>query len=263
MEHTTRFGRRLLQVLALPVLMVAAYQFLATRAQNPYFPTVGHIWDAFVLTWLGDGFARNVVPSMTNLAVGYLAGVLLGITCGVAVASFRVARLAINPLVSFALALPAVALVPLFITAVGIGQLMQQSLIAFSTFIYMFVNTTDGLVRKNQGLEDVSAAFRIEGLRRLLVVSLPSISPRLLGAGRATLSLAVLIMVVSEMVGASEGIGAVTLIAQQSFQYNVMWAGMLLVAVVGIGLNALYSLFELPLLRRMGLRQPRARKASR
>lgn len=244
---------KIVRIVAVPIVLIAAYQLWSTSKDSPFFPSIGSIAEAFRETWLGSGFALNVVPSLRNLAVGYLLGVVLGVSIGALLARWRAVRLAIAPLTSFALALPAVALVPLFITVAGVGQQMQQSVIAFSTFIYMLVNTADGLARLSPSLRDVNEVFGITGLRRLMLVSLPSIAPRLLGAGRATLSLAVLIMVVSEMVGASAGIGAVTLTAQQSFQYDVMWSGMVLVAILGVGLNGLYSLVEKPLLTRAGL----------
>lgn len=258
-RHVKRTSVRLLRILLVPVVLVGLYQVWAIQQGSPFFPPVQDIWAAFQRTWLGAGFVQNALPSLKNLAIGYGIGTVLGIAAGSFLARFRIIRLAVSPISSFALALPAVALVPLFITAVGIGEQMQQTVIAYSAFVYMMVNTTDGLVRIPSSLLDVNAVFRIRGFRRLLLVSLPAIASRLLGTGRATLSLSVLIMVVSEMIGASVGIGAVTLTAQQSFQYDVMWSGMVLIAILGVGLNALYSLAERPILVRSGLAQSRVK----
>jgi ABC-type nitrate/sulfonate/bicarbonate transport system permease component len=60
-------------------------------------------------------------------------------------------------------------------------------------------------------------------------------------------------MVVSEMVGASQGIGAVTLLAQQSFAYEQMWAGMVLVALLGLVLNGLFGVAERAVVRQLGV----------
>lgn len=244
---------RWLKFVALPLVLVLAYQLWASSAESPFFPTVGVIFRAFFDTWGGDGFVENVVPSLTNLAVGYISGVVLGLAIGVLLSKTNIIRIAVTPIISFLLALPAVALVPLFITVAGIGPAMSQSIIAFAVTLYVLVNTVDGLVNVDSGLVDVNHVFRIRGWRQIFLVLLPSIAPRLLGAGRAALSLSILIMVVSEMVGASSGIGAVTLLSQQSFQYSTMWAGMVMVAVLGIGLNALYLMFERPMLRRSGI----------
>lgn len=258
-KHVKRSSIRLLRIILVPLALIGLYQLWSVQQGSPFFPPVQDIWAAFTKTWLGDGFVVNALPSLKNLAIGYIVGSVLGIAGGAFLARWRTIRLAVNPITSFALALPAVALVPLFITAVGIGEQMQQTVIAYSAFVYMLVNTTDGLVRIPSSLVDVNRVFRITGLRRLFLVSLPAIASRLLGTGRATLSLSVLIMVVSEMIGASVGIGAVTLTAQQSFQYDVMWSGMVLIAILGVGLNALYSLAERPILVRSGLAQSRAK----
>lgn len=250
---------RVLRVVALPAILVVAYEGWATANPSPFFPRLGRIAEAFVSTWGGQGFSRHVVPSLTNLAIGYLAGIGLGVGLGVLLSRSRFIRTAAAPVTAFLLALPAVALVPLFITVAGIGSAMQRSVIAFAAMLYLLVNTTDGLVKVDEGLREMSQVFRIGQLRRLVLVELPSIAPRLLGAGRAALSLAVLIMVVSEMVGASSGIGAVTLTAQQSFDYDTMWAGMVMVAILGVGLNALYGLLEGPILVRSGIKRPGVR----
>lgn len=67
-------------------------------------------------------------------------------------------------------------------------------------------------------------------------------------------------MVVSEMIGASDGIGATILLAQQSFDYGALWAGMLLIALLGIVLNLLFTLGERRLLVGIGLEVPEKRK---
>ncbi|WP_161958455.1 ABC transporter permease [Ornithinimicrobium cavernae] len=234
-------------------MLVLGYHLWASAGQSPFFPPVDQILEAFITTWTGEGFRTHVLPSLTNLAIGYLGGVALGIVGGVVLAQSRFVRTAVAPVIAFLLALPAVALVPLFITVVGIGPSMQRGVIAFAATLYVLVNTTDGLVKVDEGLLDMGAVFRVGPLRRIVLIQLPSIAPRLLGAGRAALSLCVLIMVVSEMVGASVGIGAVTLLAQQSFQYRTMWAGMVIVALIGVVLNALYGALERPVLARSGL----------
>ncbi|GAA3098131.1 ABC transporter permease [Streptosporangium carneum] len=237
----------------LPVALVLAYQLAASAARDPFFPTLPAIWRAFVTSWTGPGFGRDVAPSLIDLAAGYLLGVLSGLAGGIALGLARRVRAALLPLISFALTLPPVALLPLFLMLLGVGPQMQIGVIAFSVFFTVLINTSEGLRSADPALADLTAVYRIGGLRRLLVVQLPAAAPYILAAMRTCLSIAVLVMVVSEMVGASQGIGAQTLLAQQSFAYEQMWAGMLLLAVLGCLLNALFTLAERAVLRRAGL----------
>jgi ABC-type nitrate/sulfonate/bicarbonate transport system permease component len=234
--------------LVLPVLMIVGYQWWSGLAANPYFPTIPVMLESFRETWVGSGFTQHVVPSLANLARGYLIGLALGILAGVALGRLPLVRQAVNPLISFVLTVPTVALLPLFLIVFGIGPQLQVGVIVFAVFFYVLVTTADAIRGIEPVLLDVAAIYRVRSWRRLLFILLPAAIPQILSAARVTLSLGVLVMVVSEMVGASRGIGAVTLLAQQSFAYKQMWAGMLLLAILGIGLNSLLSFAERRLL---------------
>jgi sulfonate transport system permease protein len=239
--------------LILPLLLVIAYQLWASSNDNGYFPTIPGIVEAFRENWLGDGFKTNVLPSLSNLARGYGIGLLLGISVGVLLGRVPLLRRAFGPVFGFLLAVPPVAVLPLFLLVLGVGSQMQIGVLVFSVSIYMLISTADGIRSIEPTLDEVAQVYGIRGPRRLFLVVLPAASPQILAAARISLSLSVLVMVVSEMVGASKGIGAVTLLAQQSFAYEQMWAGMVLVAILGIGLNALFGYGERLLLKRAGL----------
>lgn len=247
-----RVGRLAWQLI-LPVTLVVAYQLWASSADNSYFPTIPAIAEAFRANWLGSGFRDNVLPSLANLARGYLIGVVLGIAIGMVLGRLPVARRAFGPVFGFLLAVPPVAVLPLFLLVMGVGSQMQIAVLVFSVGIYMLISTADGIRSIDPTLDEVARVYGIRGPWRLFQIVLPAASPQILAAARVSLSLAVLVMVVSEMVGASRGIGAVTLLAQQSFAYGQMWAGMVLVALLGIGLNAIFGWGERLLLKRAGL----------
>jgi ABC-type nitrate/sulfonate/bicarbonate transport system permease component len=246
-------ARRLGWEALLPVALVLGYQLWAGHGDNPYYPTLAAIGRAFRENWTGAGFTENVLPSLWNLARGYLGGVVLGIAGGVLLGRVRVLRRAVSPLISFFLALPPVALLPLFLIVVGVGAQMQVGVILFSVLVYVLVSTADGVRDLDPTLDELSRVYGIRGPRRLGVVLLPAAAPQIIAAARVALSLGVLVMVVSEMVGASQGIGAVTLLAQQSFAYDQMWAGMLLVALLGVVLNTLFGAVERTVVARAGL----------
>lgn len=248
--------------LLLPMILIAGYQIWSSSAGNPYFPNLQSMGTAFVETWTGSGFTSHVIPSLANLARGYIAGLLLGVLVGVALGRLVRVRRAVNPVVSFFLTIPAVALLPIFLIVLGVGPQLQVGVIVVAVFFYVLVTTADAIRDIEPMLLETADSFQIGGWRRLLLVLVPSAVPSILSAARVTLSLAVLVMVVSEMVGASRGIGAITLLAQQSFAYSQMWAGMLLLAVLGISLNAVFSLVERFILSRAGY-QPITRKVTR
>ncbi len=249
--------------LVVPVLLLVGYQLWSSHHRSPYFPTIPKIAKAFQKMWIGEGFRRDIVPSLGNLAKGYLIGLLLGVLIGVALGRHQALRRALSPLIAFTLTLPPVALLPLFIVFFGISAALQVGIIIFAVFFTMVVNTADAMAATDPTLHDVASSFGIRGVRRLAQVILPATTPQVLAAARSSLSIALLIMVVSELVGASRGIGVATLTAQQSFQYSRMWAGMVLLAMLGYGLNFLFTLLEDPILERLGFPSGSTRRKRR
>jgi sulfonate transport system permease protein len=237
----------------LPVGLVVCYQVLAVRARNPYFPTLGAIAGEFRATWVGPGFIEHVLPSLENLTYGYLIGLLAGVAGGVLLGRVRGLRDLLGPLVGFCQTLPAVALLPIFVVALGVGSAMRIGVIVFSVFFVVLVNTTAGMRAVDPAVIDVGRAYRIGPVRRLFLLLLPASAPYIVAAARTSVSIAVLVMVVSEMIGAPRGIGVVTLLAQQDFQYPRMWAGMVLLALLGYLLNAAFAVVERLTVGRWGM----------
>lgn len=228
----------------LPVALLLAYQLYAMSANNLYIPTIPEIISSFVETWGGEGITDHVVPSLTNLARGYFLGLAAGIAFGVLLGRLALVRKAVNPIVSFMLTIPPVALLPLLLMVLGVGPQLQVATIFIAVFFYVLVSTADGVSDVEPTLIDVARIYRVRNWRNFFLILIPAALPSILSAARVTLSLGILVMVVSEMVGSSRGIGAVTLLSQQQFQYDQMWAGMVLLALLGILLNAIFLLFE-------------------
>jgi ABC-type nitrate/sulfonate/bicarbonate transport system permease component len=157
--------------------------------------------------------------------------------------------MAAEPIMSFLRATPPPALLPLFIVVIGIGPLMKILVIFFVCIWPILLNTTDGLDGLDPTLLETARSYDITGLNRLRLVILPAISPRVCAGLRISLSLAVLILIVAEMLGSSNGIGYFVLQSQQSFAIPQMWAGTLLLGVLGYVLNAGFGVFEKRILR--------------
>jgi len=245
--------RRLAASLVVPVLLILSYQQYATARHNLYFPSLARIDHAFAVTWGWHGLVKDAFPSLQNLFIGYFWGLAVALAAGVVIAQVWWLKTACEPILAFFLALPAVALLPIFLIVFGIGAPMHQFLIAQAVFFQVLVNTVDGMASIDAALIESADVFSIRGWRRLMLIRLPAAAPQILGGARAALSIAVLVTIVSELVGSVHGIGVVVLNAQDNFDFPVMWAGMVFAAIVGIGLNFLFTLLERPFIRRSGL----------
>jgi len=210
---------------------------------------MGDILDKFRETFLFARFGDDVVPSLIRFALGFVIASIVGVAFGLLLGASTVLRMLATPVVSFLRSTPAVALVPLAIVLIGIGTPMSVSIIAFVCCWPVLLNTTDGMVELDPTLRATVRSYGIDGWDRWRHVILPAISPRILAGMRTSISLALLLLVVSEMIGNSNGIGQFIFQAQQAFAIADMWAGILLLGILGYLVNGGFALVERRLLR--------------
>lgn len=235
--------------LILPVALVLVWWFASLGNTSPFYPPLPAILEAFRENWLFAGVATDVAPSLGRMFAGYGIAVVAGVALGVVLGRIPVLLRAFNPLLQFCRALPATALVPVSIVLLGVGDTPKIVLIGFVSVFPVLLNTIDGVRSVDPVLEDVSRSFRLSRTQRVLQVQLPAAAPQIIAGMRVALTVAFVMMVVTELVAATNGIGYVTLQAQQSFQVPQMWAGMLLLGLLGIVFNRVFVLVEKRLLR--------------
>lgn len=240
-----RTGVNLALELWLPVMLFGAWWVLSSSSTSLYFPPLAAIVDAFVETWVrGPGVAQHVVPSLLNLAAGLGLAALVGIGGGVALGLSTPAYTAARPVLEFLRAVPGVALLPLALSLLGIGPRMQVAVIVYGTIWPILLNTVDGVRAIDPVVRDVTRSFRLVPAQRLTMVVLPAASPQIVAGLRTSLSIGITVMVFSELIGATRGIGYSVLQAQRSFAVPRMWAGMLLLGIVGYALNVVFRGLE-------------------
>lgn len=240
---------RAMVTLVVPVVAVAVWWVVSRDSTSAFFPPLPEILGVFRETWLFAHFGTDVLASLKRMFAGYALAVVIGIGVGALLGRVRTLHRALNPMVQFGRAIPATALIPVGITLLGIGDLPKILLIAFVSLFPILLNTIDGVRAVEPGLEDVARSFRLSRIQRVMAVQLPSSAPQIFTGMRIALGIAFIMMIVTEMVAATSGIGFVTLNAQQSFQIAQMWSGMILLGVMGAAINTGFVLFERWLLR--------------
>jgi ABC-type nitrate/sulfonate/bicarbonate transport system permease component len=138
----------------------------------------------------------------------------------------------------------------------GIGPEMKITLIAYGTVWPILLNTADGVRAVDPVIIDVASSYRVRRRDRLMYIVLPAASPQIVAGMRSALSIGITVIIFSEMVGSTNGIGFQILSAQRSFAVPDMWAGIVLLGILGYLLNLAFRGFELYLLRwHRGMRQ--------
>ncbi len=240
---------RLLAVVA----AVACWQYGTEAAHSPYFlpPSaivagMYHLWFSGPAShlWLTADATANLLPSLARMFGGWAIASLAGITLGLAIGRLPLLAELTEPVVHFARAVPPPALVPVFLFVFNIGTPMEVATIIFGVIWPVLINTIDGARHVHPGHLETARAFRVPPGQRLLRIILPSAAPKILAGLRLSLALALIMMIISEFVGSTDGIGREMLQAQSLFDVRVMWAIIVFLGLLGIVVNGLFVVLE-------------------
>jgi ABC-type nitrate/sulfonate/bicarbonate transport system permease component len=244
----TRWLARGLEV-TVPLLVLALWALLSAGSNTYYLPPLTDIFQAFADTWLFERVGSDVVPSLLRMGAGYAIACALGVGLGLLLGMRPRARRAAAPIVEFLRAIPPPALLPFAILVIGVGASMKIFIIAFVCLWPVLLNTIDGVTGVDLTLRETARAYRIPTADRLRRILLPAAAPQIFAGMRTSVSLALILMVISEMVASTNGIGYFVLEKQRTFAITEMWAGILLLGILGYVLNGLFTLVERRVLR--------------
>ncbi|HEX6497915.1 MAG TPA: ABC transporter permease [Micromonosporaceae bacterium] len=257
MSVVRRVARPVVAVAALPIVLLALWWVLSANSQSYYLPPLSRILSHVGDVWVSSGRLRaDVLPSVLRLLAGFLLAVLIGVGLGVLVGSFRRVRAFCEPVLEFLRAIPPPVLVPVLILFAGIGNSMKVLVVLSGCVWPILLNTVEGVRAVDEVLAETSRCYRITGPARLWHLVIRSASPQIVTGMRQGLSIGIILMVISEMFAASNGLGFTIIQFQRSFAITEMWTGILLLGVLGFGLALLMRVFERRALRwYFGLRQ--------
>lgn len=256
MSRVLRGGRGLLAVLLLPVVLVASWWVLTADSTSFYMPPLRDVFTRFPEVWTWERIMQDVVPSVLRLAAGYALALAAGVTLGVAIGSARRLRAFLEPVLEFLRAVPPTVLVPVFMLFAGLGDTMKV-LVIFSGAVWpILLNTIEGVRAVDGTLRETCRCYGIRGGARLWHLVIRSASPQIVAGMRQALSVAIILMVISELFAAEDGIGYLLIQFQRGFAIADMWTAIIVLGLLGIALATLLRLFEWRALRwYRGLRQ--------
>jgi ABC-type nitrate/sulfonate/bicarbonate transport system permease component len=226
--------------------VLAAWEVASrTRVLTPqFFPPVTEILGTFVALWQNGVFLPHLAATLWRMAIGYGLAAGLGIGLGLLLGRWRGLYDLFEPLIEFARPMPPVALIPVLILLLGIGDEMKIAIVAFAAFFPVLLNTIDGVRGVHPTLLDVARTFRFRAADLLRKVILPAALPQIMAGLRISLAIALIVALVSEMIGATQGLGYFVLQAQRGLRIRDMYAAIVMLALLGYTLNGLFLLLE-------------------
>jgi NitT/TauT family transport system permease protein len=196
------------------------------------------MYDRFPVLW------PHILQTLYSTLVGFGLGVTIGVTLGVIVGTSKVAYAVAYPLLVGFSSIPKVAVVPIFVLWFGSGT-TPAILTAMVICVFpIVVNIATGLATTEPELEDVLKTLGASKTEILWNVGLPRAMPYFFASLKVAITLSFVGAVLSETVASNMGIGFVMMTASSNFQVSLVFSGLILLALMGVALYAIFSLLE-------------------
>ncbi|MET9685298.1 ABC transporter permease [Streptomyces coeruleorubidus] len=229
---------------ALPALLVTVWWVASAGSTDVYWPPLRTILEAFPDVWTAERLRGDVLPSVLRLAGGYALAAVVGVALGTVIGSYRRVRAVCEPVLEFLRAVPPPVLVPVIMLFAGIGDTMKVTVIAAGCVWPVLLNTVEGVRAVDPVMAETARSYGITGVARLRNVVLRSASPQIFAGLRQALSIGIILMVISEMFAASNGLGFTIVQFQRGFAIPDMWTGILVLGLLGFLLSVVFQWVE-------------------
>lgn len=186
----------------------------------------------------------HVIATLERVVVGFATGAVLALALGLPAGHFRVVRNVLEPVVEILRPIPPLAMLPLFIVWVGIGETSKIAFITYATFFPMFLTTVHAVQHVDPLLLRAAASLGARRARLFFRVVLPAALPEILTGVRLGVALSFFVIVISEFIGAEEGLGYLINDGRNFFLVPQMLGAAIVLGLLGYGGNGLVVRLE-------------------
>ena len=238
--------------LALCVGIVLFWAWISASGliSRAFLPSPERTWTA-LMTGLAGTMRWDVLATAERMLLGWLLASAAGVCLGALVGISANARALLNPTLEFLRPLPASALIPVGIALFGLTQSMVLAVICFGTLWPMLLSTVRGFAGVEPRLREVAQLLHLSRWAVISKIALPNAMPEILAGMRLGLTVALILSVVGEMLAGQQGLGLRILLAARAFRAPDLFAGVILLGVLGLLSNALLGLVGRRVLRWM------------
>ncbi len=206
-----------------------------------FLPSPAQVITAFGRLWNSGELLQDTVASLWRVGVGFLLAALLSIPVGVLMGSFASIRALLEPLFGLVRYMPAPAFIPLLILYLGIGEEPKVTLIFIGVFFFNALMVMDTVKFVPKDL--IESTFILGGNRiaTLFQVIFPYVLPGILDACRINLAAAWQLVIVSELIAATEGLGRRISVAGRFLRTDEIFVGLIVIGVIGLSFDLLFQ----------------------
>lgn len=234
--HRRRLALEISLAVAVPTALILLWQLAAYRhwIDPRVYPAPSTI--------AADGWQRaadgklwpDVWATLQRVIAGYAVGTAAGYAIGLLMGAVRIVRAALEPLLDALYVVPKLALLPVFLNMFGLGEGPQIALVATTVFFFVWISTMAAVMGVAEGYREAGQVFGAGPWQMFRHVLLPASLPQVLVGMRVAAGVAVLVIVASEQIAADNGLGHLIFDSRALFQNDVMFVGIVCVAVLGV-----------------------------
>ncbi|WP_296100689.1 ABC transporter permease [uncultured Agrobacterium sp.] len=250
-QAINRYIRPFLSRYGLVLGFLAAWQISSAQGWiNPaVFPRLDVIVAALWKGIVGGALIDDIAISLQRSGIAFAAAVVIGIPLGLFMGQVAAVERALDPLLQFFRQTSALALYPVFILMLGLGEASKVFVIFWATLFPILLSTIGGVKEVDRKLVEMARTYGAGSIAIFRRVILPASVPAIFVGLRLSATTALLLLIAAEMIGANKGVGFQVMNAQYNFQIPLMYASILLLALLGLAANAGLVLLQRKLCR--------------
>ncbi|HEY9673000.1 MAG TPA: ABC transporter permease [Waterburya sp.] len=226
--------------IALPLLLWWLVTTLG-HVDPKFLPSPGKVLEAFGRLWSTGELLKDTVASLWRVGVGFFFAALFSIPVGVLMGSFASIRALLEPLFGLIRYMPAPAFIPLLILYLGIGEEPKITLIFIGVFFFNSLMVMDTVKFVPKDLIESTYILGGNRLETLTQVIFPHVLPGIIDACRINLACAWQLVIVSELIAATEGLGRRISVAGRFLRTDEIFVGLIVIGMIGLAFDLLFQ----------------------
>lgn len=219
----------------IPVAIIIIWEVIvdAGMIDTTYVPSPSAVGSQAITLWQEGTLQQNIGISLYRATIGLLIGGTIGFTLGVANGLSRISNLLFNSTVQMVRNIPHLALIPLIIIWLGIGEPAKVTLVAIGVMFPIYINTLHGIQSIDPKLIEMGCSYQLSKWQMLTKIIFPGAMPTILMGIRYALGVMWTTLIVSETISSSSGIGYMETNAQQFLDMPTIFLAIIIYAILG------------------------------
>ena len=231
------------------VALISLWEVMARNGQiSPLLaPAPSRVWSALVRAIRDGELLSHLFATVYRVVAGILIGGSAGIVVGLAMGAYRRFRDIADPFVSAIYPLPKIAIFPVVLALLGIGDASRIAVVSLAAFFPLMISTMNGVREIHPTYLDVARNYGARGSKLFTRVVLPGSLPTVLSGLRIALNSALHVTIAIEIAGATVGLGSLIWISWEVLRMEMLYATLAVIMVLGIAFNALVRILSVVL----------------